>query len=183
MKAMATTIMCMKRMRNKLKGCRGATLLEMLCALLVLVLLMSLVVTGVQLGAKAWRGLQATSQGQQLCRALSATIRQELRFADRVLAGEMVTFDSRDHGARCRFVSREGRLYLETEAGSHPVLPETLYPAGSRAELRLEFDENEKIFTVWLTVLEETGKCLAEAHFQVECLGESICATSHWGSC
>ncbi len=183
MKAMAITTMCMKQMRNKLKSRRGASLLEMLCALLVLVLLMSMVVTGVQLGAKAWRNLQAASQGRQLCRALSAALRQELRFADRVMAGETVTFDSRDYGAGCRLMSREGCLYLETETGSHPVLPETLYPAGSRAELRLEFDENEKIFTVWLTVSEETGKCLAEAHFQVECLGESICATSHWDSC
>ena len=161
-------------MHNKSRG--GFTLVEMLCAIVVLILVSMLMVTGVRLGADSYAKSVSYSEAQVLCSTLKTTVSDELRYSGSVLldADDKVTpkgFFSQTYTNQTNpnqfpgFSQDEnGRVLL----GGNKLLPNKSYPYGLKASVTLErYDKTTRVFHVKITVT-RTTQTLAETEFDVQ---------------
>ncbi len=152
--------------RNKRSG---FTLVEMLCAIVVLLLVTIGVVTGVQLAMRSYAKSVSDSEAQVLCATLTSSVSDKLRSSGKVTQdGDTITFFCQEIGNDAAFSQNEkGQVLL----GDMKLLPARAYPHGLRAEVLLEqFDSTDNIFTVSITVTDASGKELASNEFQVAVL-------------
>lgn len=155
---------------------QGFTLIEMLCAILVLLLVSALMVTGVQLGYRSFRKSVSFSEAQLLCSTLENSISDELRYAGTLKKdadGKVTGFFSQNYGeaAFAGFSSdAKGQILL----GGKKLLPVKAYPYGLRASVSIDgYDESARIFHVTLTITDSSGSnTLASEKFDVHQLNE-----------
>lgn len=164
----------------KQKKQAGMTLVELLCALAVLLLVSACMVLGVSLAVKSYERSVTRSEAQVLCSTLQATVSDELRYSGTLYyrEGRLVGFFSQDHGgeeAQDGFQADEnGHILL----GGAKLLPKKAYPHGMRAAVDLTgYDAAAHIFSVTVTVTDRSGGELARAAFQVEKLNASDSVT------
>ena len=102
-------------MRKKLKDSAGLTLVEMLCAVLILVLLSLMLNTGLNMAMRSYLDLTAESETQLLLNSLTNAIAAELRYAHEVSGDANPTYN----GGRQITLGSNGRVY----AGGRELLP------------------------------------------------------------
>lgn len=70
-----------KRIQRKLNSNKGLTLVEMLCSCLILVMLSTVVSTGLDMAAKSYGRMVAENEAQVLLSSVSTVLSDELRYA------------------------------------------------------------------------------------------------------
>lgn len=158
---------------KKLRSQRGATLTEMLCAVLIVVLISALLVVGIRFAGRTYNSSMKLSEAQELCSTLTSIISDKLRFCGTVTRSE-------DGGLTQIFIQNVGNVEGEGEAfqlsengqvmlGDSKLLGASAYPRGLRVqEVSLQYDEGTDIFTVALRIGDKTGDTLAENTFEVK---------------
>lgn len=109
-------------MRKKLKDSAGLTLVEMLCAVLILVLLSLMLNTGLNMAMKSYLNITAESETQLLLNSLTNAIAAELRYAHEVSGDADPTYNG-----DCQItLESNGHIY----AGGKELLPSEKNGAG-----------------------------------------------------
>lgn len=160
----------------KQKRIAGMTLMELLCALAVVLLVSAGMVLGVSLAVRSYERSVSASEAQVLCSTLESIVSDELRYAGTLEYenGRVVGFFSQNHANQDSEYSRfrtdeQGRVLL----GEQKLLPNNAYPHGLRATVELaEYDRDTRIFTAVVTVTDRSGGTLAQTEFQVKQLNE-----------
>ena len=151
----------------KQKRIAGMTLVELLCALAVVLLVSAGMVLGVSLAVRSYERSVAGSEAQVLCSTLETIVSDELR-------GKVVGFFSQNHpdadNQQSEFTTDgEGRVLL----GGQKLLPNNAYPHGLRASVELKgYDKKTRIFTAVITVTDRGGDTLAQTELQVKQLNK-----------
>ena len=165
-------------MKRRANG--GFTLLELLCAIIVLLLLAALLTLGVRTAVTAFGRSMAASEAQTLLSTLRTGVSDELRYSGTVrLAadGTPAGFFSRSYGeaAYSGFSSDErGHVLL----GVEKLLPDRAYPHGLRAEVKLTaYDAATGTFTVQITVYTASAPNLAQTEFETKQLNPAAILT------
>ncbi len=124
------------------RGNRGFTLVELLCALAVLLLLGAGVHTGIHLASEAYRDSIRQSAAQTLCATLEERVALELREATGFTwQQEQLVFRGRSYGTGSSFATNaQGQLELK----GNPVLPPQAYPQGVEVRFQLEKAEHQE---------------------------------------
>ena len=148
-------------MKQKKKA--GLTMVELLCALAVLLLVAACMVVGVSLAVRSYDRSLASSEAQVLCATLQTTVSDELRYSGTLFydqTGRLTGFFSQEHG---------GEILL----GGTKLLPKKAYPHGLRAAVTVDYDRATRLFSVTVTVTDAQGAELSSTSFQVEKLNAS----------
>lgn len=164
-------------MRKKLRSGSGLTLVEMLCAVIILILLGLLLNTGLQMAVHSYHALTAEAETQLLASTLADALADDLRYARKVSAvqetvdGETVNklaaYDSGAYGAAASItLDSEGRVL----AGGLKVLPAGAYGNGAYQVERLSITCADDCFTIKIKIKEAAGDIFAEADVTVRCL-------------
>lgn len=165
-------------MHNKSRG--GFTLVEMLCAIVVLILVSMLMVTGVRLGVDSYAKSVSYSEAQVLCSTLKTTVSDELRYSGSVLLDESgkttntatpkgffsQTYTNQTNPNQLLGFSQDenGRVLL----GGNKLLPNKSYPYGLKASVTLvSYNKTTRVFHVKITVT-RAAQTLAETEFDVQ---------------
>jgi prepilin-type N-terminal cleavage/methylation domain-containing protein len=159
----------MKKLKKRAK--RGFTLIEILCAVVILLLLSLLMVAGVRVAVKSLNIEMQHSESQILCSSLRTIVNDELRYAGSIdMSGTEIAFFSQNYGEKVTFTTdEEGHVLL----GEDKVLSTKSYPYGMRAEVTVSsYDTESRIFDASVKVTNEDGDLLAEATFQVKQLNK-----------
>lgn len=161
-------------MKRKLCSPRGATLTEMLCVVVVLLLMTGLLATGAAFTVRAYRSSMADSQAQLLSSTLRTAITDKLRYCGSV-EGDKIFLQ--DIGAASTFgLNENGEVILDT-AGEEKLLGSNAYPRGLRvSELSVRFSASDERFAVSYKVTDSTGAVLSTADFEVGRLNHAISA-------
>ena len=163
-------------MIRKLKNSGGLSVVEMLCAVLILTLLCLMVNTGMQMAVKSYRDVTAESETQLLLNSLADALSDKLRFA--------VVTEKEDGATVCSIgeitVDDNGRVVTEeknadgTPASIKHFLPEGAYGNGryeaETADVSCTVTGNVATFTVTLAVKEAAGTIGAKTALTVRCL-------------
>lgn len=164
---------------DKLQEEKGLTLVEMLCATLILVLLSLLVGSGLNMAADSYRDMVLQSEMKLLLSTLSNALADELRYADDVSSNEAVggvltSYQSELYGkgTKLRVVnndvsSNSGQIYVEVPSdspGAGPdsyfILPDGAYGGGAwlygvpTGGFGITYHTEKRLFDVELTVRE-----------------------------
>jgi len=135
-------------MREKLKDSGGVTLVEMLCAVVILILLGLMLNTGLQMAVKSYREITAESETQLLLNSLVDAIAGELRCAHEVTgSGAGFTYN----GGRSLSLSDgqvvvDGQQLLPTDKNGKGGA----YHGGAYrvTEMNITYDKDESCFTI-----------------------------------
>lgn len=163
-------------MRKKLKSSGGLTLVEMLCAVIILILLSLMLNTGLHMAMKSYRDITAESETQLLLCTLADAISGELRYAQDVTAddadGSLISYNGVSFT-----LGTDHQLYIADSAGGM----KRLLPAGAYRHGKYALPELPEItyiktpngncyFTVKLKVKDTEGDISADAELTVRCL-------------
>ena len=154
-------------MKQKKKA--GLTMVELLCALAVLLLVAACMVVGVSLAVRSYDRSLASSEAQVLCATLQTTVSDELRYSGTLFydqTGHLTGFFSQEHGVQ---TDENGQILL----GGTKLLPKKAYPHGLRAAVTVDYDRATRLFSVTVTVTDAQGAELSSTSFQVEKLNAS----------
>lgn len=159
----------------------GFTLVELLCAIAVMLLLAALLTLGARSAVTAFRRSMEASQAQTLLSTLRTGVSDELRYAGTVqLAadGKPAGFFSQSYGeaAYSGFSSDErGHVLL----GGSKLLPDRAYPHGLRAAVELTaYDTATGTFTACITVYGAEDQIAAQTTFEVRQLNPAAVLTA-----
>lgn len=169
-------------MARKWKDSRGLTLVEMLCAVAILVLLGLLINTGLHLAVRSYRDITAQEELELLAASLSDALADDLRYArDPVTDDDGILqyyhserYNEGDHTTTLSIGEDNRQLYAST----YRVLPSGAYGNGAyiipetdgEGEPGFVIKYEDGLFTVDLTVKQAEGELFARAHFTVRCL-------------
>lgn len=138
-------------------------MVEMLCAVVVLLLASLAMVTEISFAGKSYKESMDVSQGQTLCSTLTTAISEELRGAVQISASP-VKFTSQNYGVDCAFASDEdGQITL----GGTKLLSPAAYPGGLTAGIS-SIDYSEGLFSVSVEVRAASGTIVATNSFSVK---------------
>ena len=156
-------------MRGKLNNQQGLTLVEMLCAVIILILLGLILNTGLQLSVKAYDDMTAETETELLLSTAADSLADVLRFAiEAKTESETVTFTHPSFGNNIDVTVVDGKLLV----GGKQLLP----PGAYRGEIyqielsSISYNKDNKCFTVKLKAKEKVGEISAEQEFTVKCL-------------
>ena len=140
-------------MKNKLKSSAGFSLVEMLCAVAVLMLLCVMLNSGLSVAMKTYYDLTAEAETQLLLNSLTNAIAGELRYAHEVSGDSDPSYNG-----GCRLTLENGQVY----ADGKELLPKEksgtkrggAYKNGDYQvdEMDIAYDEASACFTVNLKV-------------------------------
>lgn len=161
------------RLKKKLRGSKGFTLVEMTAAVLILVLLVLILNTGLDLAVKSYRTMTAESETELLMSSLSDAIYDELRYARDInadadyggdtpsgqadtpapaaaITGNLERYTSVSFGRNTTLSLQNGQLC----ASGKRLLASGAYGNGDYAieQLDITYDKEACVFTVKLTV-------------------------------
>lgn len=156
-------------MRRKLKKQAGLTLVEMLCAVVILILLGLMLNTGMQMAVRSYRELIADSETQLLLSTLADALSDDLRYAQEIetdLNGNLISYQDASGGVVSLTIGPDG----QARAGGKRVLPPGAYGKGAYVVKTMDISFAEGCFTVLLEVGEEAGSISAETTLTVRCL-------------
>ena len=163
---------------KKLRDQSGFSLVESLCAVIVLLLVSAVIMTGSRLAADTFSRSVSVSEAQVLCSTLKTVIADELRstgtvFVDEsgylegifsthygISAGNMSSFGAVSHDGSPAAV---GELTL----GGEKLLSSSAYTYGARASVSVSYAEEENCFTATLTVYDGEGREIKTTEFDV----------------
>lgn len=161
------------------KRCAGFTLVEMLCAVVVLILVSMLMAVGIRLGVESYVTSVSSSEAQVLCSTLRTAVSDELRYSGSVQldgSGVPTGFFSQSFSNQSdsdnMYVSfsqnENGRVTL----GGKKFLPNKSYPYNLKASVELTgYAEDTHIFKVHIRVTRK-NQVLSETTFEVQQLNE-----------
>ena len=166
-------------MKRRANG--GFTLVELLCAILVLLLLAGLLTLGVRTAVTAFGRSMAASEAQTLLSTLRTNVSEDTSLMPQRMKlaadGTPAGFFSRSYGeaAYSGFSSDErGHVLL----GAEKLLPDRAYPHGLRAEVKLTaYDTATGTFTVQITVYTASAPDLAQTEFETKQLNPAAILT------
>lgn len=157
---------------KKLRSCRGMTLTEMLCSVVIVLLFSSLVAVGAGASARTYRSGMASAQAQVLESTVTAAVSDKLRYCGSVSFSEdgsqifiqdIGKVDGSEEGGI--FTLTDGQLYL----GENKLLGAKSYPQGLRlADFHMTYSEGSGVFAVSFRVTDGKDRTLADASFEVE---------------
>lgn len=156
-------------MRRKLRESSGLTLVEMLCAVAVLILLGLMLNTGMQMAVRSYRTMIARSETQLLLFTLADALSDDLRYAQEVetgTGGELLSYQDASGGTVSLTVGADGQAY----AGGKRLLPPGAYGNGAYGVQTMDISFAEGCFAVKLKVGQRTGDIQAETALTVRCL-------------
>lgn len=157
-------------MKHKRKA--GMTLVELLCALAVLLLLSAVMVLGVSLGVRHLDRSMAGSEAQVLCATLRTAVSDELRYAGFLYyddGGQLTGFFSQNYGGEMASTGFETDENGQILLGGQRLLPKKAYPHGLRARVTLSYDQATRLFSATVTVTDRNDSAeLAKTAFQVK---------------
>lgn len=158
----------MKKLRNQ----TGLTLMEMLCAVIVLLLVTSLLALGVRFAVKSYQTSMAESQAQTLCATLNTAIADKLRYCGNVNESGGTIFIQdigavSDNGKGEFFHTNDAGEIVLDDAGQKKLLGSKAYPRGLRVD-DLHVTYAEGVFHVSLAVTDAGGQRLAQSAFDVK---------------
>ena len=147
-------------MRKKLKGEGGLSLVELLCAVVILILLGLLLNTGLQMAVSTCRSIVARSELELLLSTAVDALADELRCARDVSgSGTGFTYTSGSFGADTSLAVEEGQIM----AKGRRLLSTGVYGAYRVAELTVTSGGGEEVtFRIELTVETEDGRIRAQ---------------------
>lgn len=167
-------------MCGRMRDSRGFTLVEMLCAVVILILLGLLINTGLNLAMRSYRDVTAQSEAELLLSTLSDALTDELRYARDVKPQGDGSIQFHSHRYNYEGLDyteirvQGGKLY----AGDYQMVPDGAYyhgayeiPNASDPEgpgLTVEYTDG--LFTVELKVTQAEGTISAGTEFTVRCL-------------
>lgn len=146
---------------------KGMSIIELLSAIIVIILVTAVLVTGVRLGVKAYTKSVSMSEAQILCTTLTTVVSDELRYTGTINTdsnGKVINFFIHGKGLGSFGQDAEGRVTI----GGEPVLSKSSYPYGLRAEVNVAMDETQKIFNAEVKVRSKNNIVLADNEFQVK---------------
>lgn len=164
-------------MKEKLRNEQGVTLIEMLCAVVILILLGLMLNTGLQMAVRSYQDITAQSEVQLLLSTLSDALADDLRYARGVVAdgnGKLVSYNSDSYN-----INGKASLELDDETGQvmasgKRVLPNGAYGNGAYKvtvmDITYEKQTGESFFTINLEVAQAKGGISAQTEFTVRCL-------------
>lgn len=165
-------------MKKKLRNQRGASLTEMLCTVLIVLLISALLVVGVRFAVNTYGSSVRLSEAQELCSTLTTVISDKLRFCGTVR-------QSTDGGISRIFIQNVGDVEGDGDTfqinedgqvvlGTQKLLGSKAYPRGLRVrQIRLDFNSGTNIFSVALQITDSSGKALSETAFEVKRLNST----------
>lgn len=171
-------------MTRKWKDSRGFSLVEMLCATVILVLLGLLINTGLNLAVKSYRNITAQEELELLVSNLSSVLADDLRYAKKVYVVDSTSKElSRYHSERYNSPQQQytrlsvhdddGQLY----ANDYRVLPSGSYgngayilKDGAEGDPGFQITYENGLFTVHLRAQQAGGGLSVSKEFTVRCL-------------
>lgn len=164
-------------MREKLREEQGLTLVEMLCAVAILILLGLMLNTGLQMAIRSYQDITASSEVQLLLSTLSDALADDLRYARDVTTdedGRLLSYnsDSYNNGGSTASlaIDENGRV----TASGQRVLPDGAYGNGTYKVQTMNITyvtkPNGSYFTIELKVAQTEGTISAGTEFTVRCL-------------
>lgn len=176
-------------MRKKLKDSGGFTLVEMLCAVAILILLTLMLSTGLNMAVHSYRSITAESETQLLLNTLVDAVANELRYAHEVKTDAAAGFTY--NGDRSLAINGEGRVVVTgagVGAGQGELLPVGkaggaggAYHGGAykvpEDGMSITYNEAGRRFTVHLKVVWRDGEISAstpEDGVTVRCLNPPL---------
>lgn len=171
-------------MCGKVKDSRGFSLVEMLCATVILVLLGLMINTGLNLAVKSYQDITVQEELELLLSTLSDALSDDLRYAKNIQTGadnRLVNYHSERYnmedtdGTTTLKVENDGQLYANT----YRMVSSGAYGSGGAyvigkdkdtPGLVITYDKGEGLFTVDLTVRQIDGELSAHTQFTVRCL-------------
>lgn len=153
-------------MRKKLKDRRGLTLVEMLCAVVILILLGLILNAGLQLSVRAYDDMTAETETELLLSTAADALTDVLRFAVNPQGNGKFNHTSFGTGVDVKVV--DGQILV----GGKKLLPPGAYRKGAYVidEDSLDITYNNGYFTFHLKAKEKNGEIFAEEDFVVKCL-------------
>ncbi len=162
-------------MRKKLKDSGGLTLVEMLCAVLILILLSLMLNTGLHMAVNSYQSITAESETQLLLCTLADAVSDELRYAHDITTGADGSLIS--YNGVSFTLSDSNQLYLtDSEGGSKRLLPPGAYRHGTYAlpalpEIKyVQVSEENHYFSVKLSVEDTQSSISTDTELTVRCL-------------
>ena len=175
-------------MRRKVKDNSGLTLVEMMCAVLILVLLSLMLNSGLSMAIKTYQGITAESETQLLLSSLSDALADKLRYCvvyvddagnyhsssigEVQAAGGKIVVHGPDTGAAKSFLP-DG-AYGNPDGfykGNYQVRMVSAAPGGAdSATLRETYQKDTNSFTVRLTVKDVNLNITKTRELTVRCL-------------
>lgn len=162
-------------MRKKLSSESGLTLVEMLCAVVILILLGLLLNTGLQMAVSTYRAIVAQSEAELLLSTAVDALADDLRYARDVSgSGTGFTYFSDSFGANTALEvedKEEDENYGQIKANGMRLLPDGAYGLnGAYLVKDMKISYTQPNFTIELTVATKDGKISAGTSVTVRCL-------------
>ena len=170
----------------KLKNNHGLTMVEMLCAVLILLLVSQGMAAGVALANRQYEKSIQTSEAQELYGTLRTILSNELRYTTDVTlqpgSNQVGSFFSRtyaiknaetslvaldENGEECSY----GELALGNNGSYNRLLGSASYPHRLTAKASVQYQETDQIFTVNLIIAIENEPCIEES-FQIRAMND-----------
>lgn len=176
-------------MIKKLKSNQGMTMVELLCATMILLLVSAGMVSGIQLAQRQYFKSMRDSDAQVLFSTIESILTNELRYTTQVHYSEetnlvetfySVTYAVKNHETALVALDGEGNLaeFGELALGYdnefNRILGTASYPRGLGASAKVYYNKDDKIFTVFLTISLNDSPYLENRSFQVRALNNII---------
>lgn len=155
-------------MRQKLSGSRGVTLVEMLCASIILILLGLILNVGIQAAMDGYRTILAESEAELLLSTAVDALAADLRYARDVRTEEkdgktlLSGYDSSFYGKNASLSLEGGQIVAGGPGGTMRVLPPGAYGNGVYEIEEMEITYDGTCFTVHLRAAQAGGEIGAE---------------------
>lgn len=182
-------------MLHKMRDSQGLTMVEMLCATIILMLLALMLNSGLQMAMNSYRRMVLRSEADLLLATLSDVLTDELRYARNVTtktSGTDIILDNYDswlYGEDTVLTVDDGSDNKgQIKAGTFFVLPDASYGGGTwkygvpSDGMKITYDSDKQTFTVSLTVQEMqpqpdgtvtfSGITAESGDFKVHCLNK-----------
>lgn len=161
-------------MKQKLRSNRGATLSELLCTVIVLLLITAMIATGTAFAVRSYRSSMADSQALILNSTLRTAITDKLRYCgsvsesgDKIFIQDIGAVSGTGEGEFFH-LNDAGQIVLD-EQGEKKLLSSGSYPQGLKvANLSVLYDREENLFRVSFDVVGSGGKVLSGGTFDVK---------------
>lgn len=144
----------------------GFTLVEMLAALVVLMLLTGIVVTGVSVGMATYQKTTFASESEALSSTIDSALSGPLRYAQRTADGASYTITYRSAPIKSLepaslVTVQNGKLYWGTGT-DYPLLNDSAYADCKVASASVTPNESSGVFTVTYTIVSKTDSSLTK---------------------
>ena len=159
---------------KKLDKNRGFTMVELLCALAVLILLTSCVIVGVNMSTKSFDSITKATNAKELSDVLNALIADELRYASQIKTDEVgnLTYRSITQGSNSRMICENGYVFVQDSKGEKwNIVSHDMYSNGCKvSSLSITYTPETKIFDVSVTIVDAAGNSILTDAFQIEAI-------------